>query len=68
MQEFIIWGVSPKHGSEEQILVSENARINSYESAKLICKHLESQYHCTNTRIQVINQNEKPDFTKTINI
>jgi signal recognition particle receptor subunit beta len=62
--EFIIWG--KVNGTDEQVLVSENAKIKNVDEAKKIMKFLESK-NCTEMRIQTIEFNSSINFLNTIN-
>ena len=62
-KEFVIWGIAP-NTKDEQPLYTRAA--NMLQAVKVLRK-LEKEYGCSNCRIQVIDFNELPDFTKTIN-
>tara|TARA_B100000424_G_scaffold224422_1_gene184314 strand:+ start:254 stop:472 length:219 start_codon:yes stop_codon:yes gene_type:complete len=63
--EYIIWGKCPKltKHNDEVILYTQ---ASSYKHAEYVMTQLQIQHQCTETRIQILNPKEKPDFIKTI--
>ncbi len=57
--EYIIWGKSPK-APHEQVL---HTLSTSKEAAEKVMKRLEYVYYCTDLRLQILDLNEKPDFS-----
>lgn len=67
--EYVIYGYAPETDNSnplnEELLISENAEIESMAHAKRVVEKLES-LGCTKCRIVKFNW-EKPNFTQTIN-
>ena len=63
--EYIIWGKCPKltKHDDEVILYTQ---ATSYKHAEYVMDQLQIQHQCTETRIQVLDPTEKPDFSKII--
>ena len=64
--EYIIWGI-PENGSEEKLLVSEQAKLN-LEQAEQVCKWLVEQKGCAGCRIQAVKLTGNPveDFIQAV--
>lgn len=56
MKEYVIWGISPKHGENEQVLIS-NAKNQA--NAERLMQYLK-QHGCHSMRVQVLDLNECP--------
>jgi len=69
MNEYIIWGI-PNGETEETILLTKfmDKLITDKETANSLGKILIKKYGVTKLRIHEFSLNEKPDFTKTLNI
>ncbi len=61
-KEYAIWGI-PKGESDEKLLYT---KATTFEEAKTYASVLEGKYGATKTRIQVLDMQEKPDFTNSI--
>ena len=61
--EYVIWG-KPPNSKDETVLYT---KAENMIEAKNIETILKTQYGCVDTRIQVLDLYEKPDFTKSIN-
>lgn len=57
--EYIIWGKSP-NAPHEQVL---HTLSKSKEIAEKVMTHLQTEYDCTELRLQILDLNEKPDFS-----
>ena len=55
--EYIVWGISPQHGPDENVL---HTGAKSYAQAVRIGQLLEAKYGCQNTRVQTITFDECP--------
>lgn len=63
--EFIVWGYAPEKDFE-QILY---ANSETHERARQVCDILEAKHGCKNTRVQVLNFNDKENlFIKSLNL
>ena len=63
--EFIVWGYAPEK-DYEQILYTKS---DTNQRAREVCKILEDKHACQNTRVQVLNFNDKENlFIKSLNL
>lgn len=60
-KEFIVWGI-PKGLKCEEILVSQKAKLRTYNDALMAIRFLKKNYDCTKCRVQVIDFNEKCEW------
>jgi len=61
-EEYAIWGI-PKGKTDEELLISN---AGTMERAINACKSLENKHGVTNTRIQVLDMQVKPDFISAL--
>lgn len=63
-KEYVIWGISPKHGNEEQLLLEkpEGKVITDRAMAEKLAKILEEKYGCKKVRIQELDMEGEFDW------
>lgn len=59
--EFVVWGIPP-NGDSEEVLYT---KATSMEQAKRVADVLKEKHGVTDTRVQVIDFTEDPDFRGT---